>query len=305
MASIRENDFSRIDLNLLTVLLVLHREGSVSRAAERLHLGQPAVSGALSRLRRMFNDPLYVRSAKGMTPTPRAEALIEAITPMMEQMQQILFQPPSFAPHKDVHTFRLGMSDWVESWLMPKLLALIATQAPGVDLQVIATDPFNDGEKVQEDAIDMAISVGETLPAGLLREKIRSMRFTTLWHPQQLALTPPLSLQAFTDHEHLLVSYRGASFSAIDQQLSLKGLQRRVRYVSPHFSALPLILTQMPALATVPDGLAAEWMPFGLVCSDVPVQSPDIPLSLLWHKRRDNDPALQWLLARLRELMVN
>lgn len=131
------------------------------------------------------------------------------------------------------------------------------------------------------------------------------MCFTTLWHPQQLALAPPLSLQAFTNHEHLLVSYRGASHSAIDQQLALKGLQRRVRYVSSHFSALPLILTQMPALATVPDGLAAEWIPFGLVCSDVPVQSPDIPLSLLWHKRRDNDPALQWLLARLRELMVN
>ena len=97
MFTIRENDFHRIDLNLLTVLLVLKREGSVSRAAEKLHLGQPAVSNALARLRTMFDDPLFVRTAQGMEPTPRAEALIEALGPLMEQMQQVLFQPESFS----------------------------------------------------------------------------------------------------------------------------------------------------------------------------------------------------------------
>lgn len=92
MNSIRENDLNRVDLNLLIVLLVLHREGSVSRAASKLHLGQPAVSGALARLREMFNDPLFVRTAKGMAPTPCAQDLVTALLPVMDQMQQVIFK---------------------------------------------------------------------------------------------------------------------------------------------------------------------------------------------------------------------
>lgn len=108
MLTIRENDFHRIDLNLLTVLLVLKREGSVSRAAEKLHLGQPAVSNALARLRVMFSDPLFVRTAKGMEPTPRAEALIAELGPLMAQMQNVLFQPASFTPSEATHVFGWG-----------------------------------------------------------------------------------------------------------------------------------------------------------------------------------------------------
>ncbi|OWG09810.1 helix-turn-helix domain-containing protein, partial [Klebsiella pneumoniae] len=86
MNKIIENDFSRIDLNLLTVLMVLYREGSVTRTAEVLHLGQPAISGALKRLREMFDDPLFVRSARGMLPTPRAQALMTDLQPLMENL---------------------------------------------------------------------------------------------------------------------------------------------------------------------------------------------------------------------------
>ncbi|MBP2170861.1 DNA-binding transcriptional LysR family regulator [Erwinia toletana] len=304
MSNIRENDFSRIDLNLLTVLLVLHREGSVSRAAEKLHLGQPAVSGALARLREMFHDPLFVRTARGMTPTPRAESLVASLLPMMEQMQQLLFQAPSFSPVQDRHLFRLGMSDWLESWLMPDLLARIARAAPGVNLQVSATDPFKDVDQVQEDKVDVAISVGESGAAGLIRESVTQMRFCTLWHPGQLRLSTPISIDQFVAHDHLLVSYRGSSQSMLDEQLALQGRERRVRYVTPHFSSLPLILSQVPALATVPQGVAAGWINhYGLNSTETPVTLTAFNLSLLWHKRRDNDPALQWLLVQLRAVM--
>jgi len=304
MNNIRESDFSRVDLNLLTVLLVLHREGSVSRTADKLHLGQPAVSGALSRLREMFNDPLFVRSAQGMIATPRAESLVAALLPMMEQMQQVLFQPPRFSPATDSHTFRMGMSDWVESWLMPGLLARTAREAPGITLQVSASDPFQDVLSIQQDKIEVAISVAEETPAGLIRENIRQMRFCTLWHPRQLALSTPITLDEFVAADHVLVSYRGASHSKVDEQLALQRRSRRIRYVTPHFSSLPLMLEQMPLLATVPEGLAASWKEhYGLISSQVPVSITPFRLSLLWHKRRDNDPALQWLLAQLRSQM--
>lgn len=301
MSNIRENDFNRIDLNLLTVLLVLHREGSVSRAAERLHLGQPAVSGALARLRTMFNDPLFVRTAKGMAPTPRAVALVTSLLPVMEQMQQVLFQPPTFNPATDEHTFRLGMSDWVERWLMPGLLATLATEAPGIQLQTTASDPFLDEELVQLDKVDVAISVGQGTPAGVIREPVTRMEFCTLWHPLQLALTSPLTLDEYIAHDHLLVSYRGASHSQIDEQLARQNLTRRVRYVTPHFSSLPLMLKQIPALTTVPTGLASGWVEhYGLQRSAVPVSAPAFTLSLMWNTRRSHDPSLLWLLEKLR-----
>jgi len=304
MNTIRENDLNRVDLNLLTVLLVLHREGSVSRAAGKLHLGQPAVSGALARLREMFNDPLFVRTAKGMAPTPRAQALVTALLPMMEQMQQVIFQAPEFSPEQDQHTFRLGMSDWVERWLMPGMMADIAQTAPGIRLQVTASDPFQDGEQVQQDKVDVAISVVEQVPAGVIREEVTQMGFCTLWHPLQLALTTPLSLDIYSETDHLLVSYRGASSSSIDQLLADCGRKREVRYVTPNFSSLPLMLKQIPALATVPQGLAAGWeADYGLQFADVPLKVPPFTLSLLWNTRRDNDAALHWLLEKLRARM--
>lgn len=105
MNKIIENDFSRIDLNLLTVLMVLYREGSVTRTAEVLHLGQPAISGALKRLREMFDDPLFVRSARGMLPTPRAQALMTDLQPLMENLHSAMFDTAEFVPARAQQLF--------------------------------------------------------------------------------------------------------------------------------------------------------------------------------------------------------
>lgn len=161
MKKIIENDFSRIDLNLLTVFLVLYREASVTRTAEVLHLGQPAISGALKRLREMFNDPLFVRSAKGMLPTPRADALMAHMQPLMENLHRVLFSPQDFSPATAKHTFRLGMSDWSEYWLMPELLPAITRDAPGVGLHVVAADPFQVRQLLEDDVIDIAVSINK------------------------------------------------------------------------------------------------------------------------------------------------
>jgi len=314
MLTIKEDDFHRIDLNLLMVLLVLKREGSVTRAAVKLHLGQPAVSNALARLRVMFSDPLFVRTARGMEPTPRAESLIAELGPLMAHMQNILFQPASFTPSEATHVFRLGMSDWVERWLMPELYTRISRTAPGVTLQAIASDPFRDAELVARGEIDLAISVGDNMLATLRREKIVSHEFCTVWHPRQLSLPAPLQLslpaplilEDYVAHDHLLVSYRGATWSAIDDQLAAVGKARSIRYVTPHFSSLPPLLVRTPALATVPAGLTDDWVThYGLCCSPVPVATPEIALSLLWHKRFDNDMPLSWLREELRNVMTD
>lgn len=304
--NIRENDFSRIDLNLLTVLMVLFRERSVSRAAEKLYLGQPAVSGALARLRDMFNDPLFIRTAQGMEPTPRAQTLVLALTPLLEEMQQVLFQPPNFVAATAQYSFRIGMADWVEMWLMPALMADLKQQAPGITLNVVATDPFQDSDALEQDRIDLAISAAPSGPKWLRREVLTKMRFCTLWHPGQLNLPTPLPLANYIANDHLLVSYRGANTSAIDEQLTLHGLQRMVRYTSPHFATLPLILQRSPALATVPEGLGKIWsQDYGLKHSELPLDLSPFEVAMLWHHKRSQDPALLWLMERIRALVAS
>lgn len=300
--TIRENDFNRIDLNLLVVLVVLFRERSVSLAAQKLHLGQPAVSGALARLREMFNDPLFVRSAREMMPTPRAEALMENLLPLMESMQTALFQSPVFDPATSHHTFTLGMADWIEMWLMPPLLAHLRQTAPGVRINVVATDPFADTARLEKDDLDLALSVAKDRPAWLHHEKLTKMEFRAVWHPLHLALTSPLTLEDYILPEHLLVTYRAATTSQLDAKLAEKGLQRSVRYTSPHFSSLPFILHTTPAITTVPAGLAARWLQYyDLRVSPLPLELPAFDVSLLWHRRREKDPALQWLIGAIKK----
>ncbi len=111
--------------------MVLYREGSVTRCAEALHLGQPAISGALKRLREMFDDPLFVRSARGMLPTPRAQALMTDLQPLMEKLHSAMFGAGEFVPARAQQLFRIGLSDWSEHWLMPPLLPGLMQERPG------------------------------------------------------------------------------------------------------------------------------------------------------------------------------
>lgn len=301
MKKIIENDFNRIDLNLLTVFLVLYREASVTRTAEVLHLGQPAISGALKRLREMFDDPLFVRAARGMLPTPRAEALMVHMQPLMENLHTVIFGAQDFSPATAKRTFRLGISDWSEHWLMPVLLPTIAHQAPGVALHSLPADPFQVRRLLEEDAIDIAVSLNKQSTGEIVSEPVMTMGVSTLWSAEQIPCEGPLSVNDFIAYEHVMVSYRESSHSEIDRQLASQGLQRRVRYVTANFSTFPLLLTTMPVFATVPDGLARRWQQhFALRTSATPVNYPSFTLCLLRHKRRAQDPALNWLVEQLK-----
>lgn len=305
MKNIIENDFSRIDLNLLTVFLVLYREGSVTRTAEVLHLGQPAISGALKRLRALFHDPLFVRSAKGMLPTPRAEALKVHMQPLMENLHTVMFGAQDFSPATAQHTFRLGISDWSEHWLMPDVLPAIARAAPGVGLHMVSADPYQVRRLLEEDVIDIAVSLNKQSTGEIVSEPVMTMSVSTLWSAKQIPCDGPLSIRDFTACEHLMVSYRKSNHSEIDRQLASQGAQRRVRYVTENFSTFPLLLTTLPVFATVPDGLARRWQQhFALRSSPPPVHYPSFTLCILRHKRRAQDPALNWLMAQLKTAML-
>lgn len=302
--TIKENDFRKIDLNLLIAFTVLFREQSVSLAADKLHLGQPAVSGVLSRLRTIFDDPLFIRSGHKMQPTARAEELHRELLPLLEQLQTTLFQQADFNPQQASATLTLGMTDWVEMWLMPKLIPALSKAAPGIRLNAIASDPFSDARRLEDGEMDMAVSVATGGPRWLEREVLTTMPLITLWHPEQLKLSPPLDVETFAAQRHLMVSYREATSSHIDTLLAKAGHQRSLCYTTPHFAAIAGLLSTMPALSTVPAGIAADWQRlWGLESSPLPLDAEPFEVALLWHQRHSSDPAVMWLKDFIQHLM--
>ncbi|MEQ9885414.1 LysR family transcriptional regulator [Pectobacterium zantedeschiae] len=300
-----ENDFRGVDLNLLVTFLVLYRERSVSAAADKLHLGQPAVSGALARLRTLFDDPLFIRTGQVMRPTARADYLATRLSPTFEQLQSVLGEPERFDPLTDSRAITLGMTDWVEIWLMPLLLKRLKTNAPNLHINLVATDPFLDVDRLENDSVDLVISVASPQAGWLKRRALLSSGFRALWHPQQLALPCPLPLEIYSQQRHSLVTYRERAHGIVDDMLAKQGMARTIYYTTPHFSALPGILQHTPSVATVPERLATLWCQhYGLIDSPVPLDLPTYTLSALWHARQDSNPAIKWLYEQIAEAVA-
>ena len=300
--TIKENDFRGVDLNLMVTFLVLVRERNVTRAAEKLHVGQPAVSGALARLRELFADDLLIRTANGMMPTVKALALETAIRPAVEGIRTALFEPRAFDPANAERTFTLGLTDWVEVWLMPRLFARLQELAPKVRIAVKATDPFQARAMLERKEMDLGIGPFTPGPAWQKIRPLKTTGFSCVYSRAQIPTADEISLAQYTSHTHLLVTYRSAVQSFIDEKLAQQGLQRQVGYTTTHFSTLPSLLRQSPVIATVPGVLAEHWKEhLGLHVSPVPLDTPAFSVSMIWHATHDADPALMWLLSLIEE----
>ena len=302
--NINENDFRGVDLNLMVTLMVLLRERSVSRAAERLHLGQPAVSGALARLRGLFDDELLVRTGSAMLPTPRALELERSMGQALYDMHLALFQPPSFDPLTVARTVTIGMPDWIDTWLLPPLLAALSHKAPHVRVRVLETDPYTVSDMLAKEEIELAIGAFDQGPPWQRRAGLASMAFRCVGRPDVIGRGGKMTLAEYTGLSHLLVSHRGAFEGRVDKALATLGLSRNVVYTSPHFSSLPRVLQRVDAVAAVPGGLAPIWEnDFGLLSAAIPLNLPTIEIALVWHATRDKDVFVQWVCGIVKDLV--
>lgn len=294
--NINENDFRGVDLNLLLTLMVLLRERSVSRAADKLHVGQPAVSGALARLRRLFSDELLVRSGRGMVPTPRALELELTVGQALHDMHAALFHAPKFDPQTVARTLTIGMPDWVDTWLLPPLLAVLSRAAPHVRVRILETDPYTVSDMLAKETIDLGIGAFDQGPPWQRRILLTSTGFRCIGRHDVIASGNAMSIEKYTGFRHLLVSHRGAFEGRVDKALATLGLARNVMYSSPHFSSLPRVLQQVDAVAAVPAPLAPIWeRDFGLRSAAIPLDLPAIETALVAHAARDGDGFIQWV----------
>jgi len=301
MMNINERDFRGLDLNLLLVLHALLKERNVTRAASRLFIGQPAVSGALKRLRHAFGDDLFVRTSHGMEPTPRALELAAVIGPLLGSLQQALSARPSFDPSTSDRVFRIGLSDSLEVALMPALMQRLAQTAPKARVISRVSDRLRSAALLDSGEVELAVGVLQDVPTWQRRRSLFDWTFVCVFNPQHVRVRAKrITLAEYLRDPHVITSFDASLSGFIDDRLKERGLARRVVFSSPHFATSPLIVRQMPAIATVPTFIAATWRDaLGLSVSPVPIDVPTYAVEASWTAANDGDAGLQWLIAEL------
>jgi DNA-binding transcriptional LysR family regulator len=291
-------DFHGIDLNLLVAFDALMSERNVTRAATQVGVSQPAMSAALSRLRTLLGDPLFLRSAEGLLPTPRARELADPIGQALRQLERTLVAEPSFEPGEASLTFNLGLSDYPAYVLLPALLAALEREAPGISIGVRA---FNDRDAAVDllDAgeIDAAIGVPPTqTDQRIFTRPILSDEFVTIVAKDNPAARRAMTVKTYLGLKHVLASPEGDRYGLVDQALTQRGLRRTVAVALPHMSAVPDIVARTQTTATVLKRIALNSAAARkLVLFAPPIALADVRFDLIWHRRGDPNPAQRWL----------
>lgn len=289
-------NLSSIDLNLLVVLATVLEEGSATRAAARLCVTQSAVSNALRRLREVFNDPLLVRTARGLTPTPRAAELEPQLKRLLEEVQRIIKPEASFDPATTTRTFTVASTDGVGVALLPALLRLLKAKAPRARLRLLTLDRLIASDGLTRGEVDLLIGIPPVLPPGCRAEEVYkdSMQsFVRNGHPR---VRRRLTLELFTELPHAELSLFGQTENTVDRALAQLGRSREVHVAVPHFSLLLLVVAESDCVATLSSRILQPLAGrLGLRMLTPPLELPTLRLVQVWHRRTEEDPGVQFL----------
>ncbi len=291
-----------VDLNLLVALDALLRERHVTRAATRIGLTQPAMSQALARLRTMLGDPLLVRTPRGMLPTARAEAMRVPLAEALDAVTRAIEKPGAFDPKKTTRRFRIATGDYIELVLLPKLLARLATEAPGADLCVTYHGTTTVGD-LEDGKVDLAIVPGVPKTAGFYAQKLIDETFVCVVRRDHPLVKKRLTLDTYIELPHLLVAPRGQAGSFVDTVLARLGKRRRVAVEVPHFLVTPHLLQETDLVVTLAARVARAFeTKFDLRIFPAPLDLDGFSMSLVWHERLHGDPAHAWLRGEVAKL---
>ncbi len=297
------NDLRRIDLNLLVILDALLSEQHVTRAAERLHLSQPAVSHALARLRDLLGDPLLVRAGSGLVPTARALELAAPLAETLAQVQSLL-APNTFDPTSARRTFRLAMSDYGAALILPGLIRTLRAEAPGIDLQISHASREGMVEGLLNGYIDLAAGVLPELPGELRSTPLFEERYVCLLDRESLPAGGVLDLPTYLSRPHVLLEMRGSGTPEIERTLTALRERRRVAISLPHWSVAPRFISGTDLILTVASRALNEVDDQSLIVLQPPFEIAPFTFVSAWHKRRGGDQALNWLNRRIEQGIV-
>lgn len=301
-------NFLTLDLNLLRVFDAVMAERSITRAAERLALTQPAVSNALKRFRDSVGEDLLMREAHGVRPTPYAERLWPQVRVALGALRGA-FERKDFNPQTDAANFRIATADATAATLLPSVIADIEMHQAQVNLRVVPLTTRDPRGLLERDEVDVAVGyfpeavaalMAQGAEATLRHRRLHQSEYVCVMRRGHPLSTQPLTLDAFCDAHHLLVSFSGRPHGFVDQALIALGRSRRIVLTVNQFFTAGRVVSQSDLLTVLPASFVeATGYQASVVERPLPLRLDRIHVEALWHLRHDDDPAHQWLRARL------
>jgi DNA-binding transcriptional LysR family regulator len=297
-------DIRAVDLNLLKAFNALMSERAVTRAASRIGLSQPAMSHALSRLRDLFADDLFVRTATHMEPTTRAREIAPLVAGAIEQIETALNLGSGFDPATSAGLFTAGMAEYAEVALVGWLVRRFAQEAPNARLRLTPASGHEALEQLDRGEIDVAVAYLQHVPPHIDSVVLLRDRFVLMARRGHPVADEAMSVEAYAALSHILVSPRGATSGAVDRVLAEMALTRRISLMVATYLALPATLADSDLVATVPERTARR------LGATAELQIMKLPLdlsatvSMAWHRRAASEPAQTWFRSLLAEAAV-
>jgi DNA-binding transcriptional LysR family regulator len=299
-------NLSRIDLNLLVVLIAIADEGGVGRAAEKLNLTQPAVSHALARLRQTMGDPLFVRDGRKLAPTALTRRLIDPLRRSLQGLEALIDKGAGFDPRRSEAGFTLALRDPLEVLILPSLMRRFARQAPHIDLRCVQVRRRSIEAGLADGTLDVAFDVPLPLSEQVHRQKVGSDRFVVVARKSHPRIRPGFTLATYLQQQHVMVTSRRRGPGAEDIELGQQSLRRHVRLRCRNYLAAFRVIGQTDLVLTMPERYAALLGGnTALRALRMPVKMATLDLYLYWHDRVHDDPANRWLRQQLLEVMRN
>ena len=291
-------NLANVDLKLLVVFDAMMTEGSVSRAAERLGMSQPALSNALNRLRLLLKDRLFLRTAEGMRPTPVAVEIAKPIQSAMRQIEEAL-EPTVFEPNDPDWTFCLAVSDHASVVLLPLLIEHIARVAPRVSLKIQSRPNEELPSLLDKSDIDLAVGVIPELPRRFKRMTLFEDQYLCMMRRNHPLAGRPITLDELVATDQLSVKPGVSDVSRADHFLGQAGVKRRVAMTVHQFLAAPAIVSRSDLIVLVFEKMVPIFDPSRFYFCPVPVPNMRVSAGAVWSDVHNDLPAHRWLRRQL------
>lgn len=293
------------DLNLLMVFDAIMTERSITRAAERLSMTQPAVSNALSRMRTAWKDELFVKEGRNIRPTGHAQNLWNQVRDPLSSLSDAV-DTKEFDCTTSQRTFRIAVADLTVSMTWPGLRKVIEEEANGINIHAIPYTIQGFEGLLENAEVDMVAGVYNAISETFRSEYLFSSLYVCVMRNDHPLAHADLSIEEFASAEHLLVTLSGETTGFSDQVLMQHGLSRRIAMTTNHFSSVEEIIKNSDLIAVVPSGAVADAIIAGrLSATKMPIDIPSQQVAMVWHKRQDRDGGLCWLRKHFKAIMVD
>lgn len=300
-------DITDVDLNLLVVFHALLRSRSVTGAARQLGMSQPATSFALNRLRKTFGDPLFVRTARGIHPTPLAEGLAAPLEAIIDRIRSDLLQQPTFDPATAQRAVTFNMQDIGELVFLPRILERLSAAAPGLRVRTVNLPVADLEPALRTGDVDLALGHFPGLvSAALYQQRLFTHSFVCIVRADHPTIGAEMTRKQFMEGRHAVVHPAGQMNDSLEAELQALGLSRQVSVRIEHFLAAPTILGQSDLIFTVPYAIGASLAKLGdIKLVKPPFKAKPRIVRQHWHSRFHHDAANRWLRSLVAELFVD